>query len=44
MQEILPLIDYGQKDFGENKVQEAVAKWTDIKNDSPDIKLHMIGK
>ena len=44
MQEILPLIDYGQKDFGENKVQEAVRKWTDIKNDFPDIKLHMIGK
>jgi len=44
MKEILPLIDYGQKDFGENKVQEAVGKWTDIKNDFPDIKLHMIGK
>jgi len=44
MQEILPLIDYGQKDFGENKVQEAVGKWTDIKNDFPHIKLHMIGK
>ena len=44
MKEILPLIDYGQKDFGENKVQEAVAKWTDIKNDFPHIKLHMIGK
>ena len=44
MQEILPLIDYGQKDFGENKVQEAVGKWTGIKNDFPDIKLHMIGK
>ena len=44
MQEILPLIDYGQKDFGENKVQEAVEKWTAIKNDFPGIKLHMIGK
>ena len=44
MQEILPLIDYGQKDFGENKVQEAVGKWTVIKNDFPHIKLHMIGK
>ena len=44
MQEILPLINYGQKDFGENKVQEAVGKWTDIKNDFPHIKLHMIGK
>ena len=44
MQEILPLINYGQKDFGENKVQEAVGKWTAIKNDFPHIKLHMIGK
>jgi PLP dependent protein len=44
MQEILPLINYGQKDFGENKVQEAIAKWTDIKIDFPDIKLHMVGK
>ena len=44
MQEILPLIDYGQKDFGENKVQEAIEKWTDIKRDFTDIRLHMIGK
>jgi len=44
MQEILPLINYGQKDFGENKVQEAIRKWTDIKNDFPHIRLHMIGK
>ena len=44
MQEILPLIDYGQKDFGESKVQEAAGKWTGIKNDFPHIKLHMIGK
>ena len=43
-QGILPLIDYGHKDFGENKVQEAVGKWTSIKNDFPHIKLHMIGK
>ena len=42
--EILPLINYGQKDFGENKVQEAIEKWTDIKKDFTDIKLHMIGK
>ena len=41
---ILPLINYGQKDFGENKVQEAVEKWTDIKKDFTDINLHMIGK
>jgi pyridoxal phosphate enzyme (YggS family) len=41
---ILPLIDYGHVDFGENKVQEAVLKWTEIKNINPKIKLHMIGK
>ena len=42
--DISPLINYGHKDFGENKVQESIEKWTDIKNDFPDIKLHMIGK
>ena len=41
---ILPLIDYGHVDFGENKVQEAVEKWTEIKKKNPKIKLHMIGK
>ena len=44
MSSILPLINYGQKDFGENKVQEAMEKWTDIKEDFKDIKLHLIGK
>ena len=41
---ILPLIECGHKDFGENKVQEAVEKWTEIKNSNLEIKLHMIGK
>ena len=41
---ILPLIDYGHIDFGENKVQEAVEKWTEIKKLKSKIKLHMIGK
>ena len=41
---ILPLIDHGHLDFGENKVQEAVEKWTNIKNNNSNIKLHMIGK
>ena len=41
---ILPLIDYGHIDFGENKVQEAIEKWTEIKEKNPKIKLHMIGK
>ncbi len=41
---ILPLIEYGHIDFGENKIQEAVEKWTEIKKINPKIKLHMIGK
>ena len=41
---ILPLIEYGHIDFGENKVQEASEKWTDIKKNNSRIKLHMIGK
>ena len=41
---ILPLIDYGHVDFGENKVQEALQKWVELKNINPKIKLHMIGK
>ena len=41
---ILPLIEYGHMHYGENKVQEAVEKWTDIKKKNSQIKLHMIGK
>jgi len=41
---IFPLIDHGHIDFGENKVQEAIEKWTEIKKTNPAIKLHMIGK
>ena len=41
---ILPLIEQGHVDFGENKVQEALEKWTEIKNKNKDIKLHMVGK
>ena len=41
---ILPLIDHGHIDFGENKVQEAVEKWSNVKKKNPEIKLHMIGK
>lgn len=43
-EDILPLINHGHIDFGENKVQEAIEKWGDIKNDFPNIKLHMIGR
>jgi pyridoxal phosphate enzyme (YggS family) len=41
---ILPLIEYGHLDYGENKVQEAVEKWTEIKKINPKLRLHMIGK
>ena len=41
---ILPLIEYGHVNFGENKVQEATDKWTQVKLKNPKIKLHMIGK
>ena len=41
---ILPLIDSGHIDFGENKVQEAYEKWKQVKENNPKIKLHMVGK
>jgi len=41
---ILPLIEHGHIDFGENKVQEAIEKWTDIKRINSKVRLHMIGK
>ena len=41
---ILPVIHEGHNDFGEHKVQEAMEKWTPIKQDFPKIKLHLIGK
>ncbi len=44
LEHIQPLIEYGHLHFGENKVQEAVSKWTVIKNDNENVKLHMVGK
>ena len=41
---IFPLLNHGHIHFGENKVQEAIEKWTLIKNDKKNIKLHLIGK
>ena len=41
---IMPLIDYGHLNFGENKVQEAVEKWSEIKKKNKNLKLHMVGK
>ncbi len=40
---ILPLIEYGHSDFGENKVQEAIGKWSELKLNNNNIKLHLIG-
>ena len=44
MDKINPLIEHGHLDFGENKVQEALDKWSDIKLKNNNIKLHLIGK
>jgi len=42
-EKIEPLLEHGHKDFGENKVQEALLKWTDLKVKYKDINLHLIG-
>jgi pyridoxal phosphate enzyme (YggS family) len=42
--EIMPLINHGHLNFGENKVQESIEKWTKVKLDFKNIKLHMLGK
>ena len=44
IENILPLIEHGHLDYGENKVQEAIDKWSDIKNQNNSIQLHLIGK
>ncbi len=44
MSNILPLINHGHLDYGENKVQEAIEKWESIKSDFSHLNLHMIGK
>jgi pyridoxal phosphate enzyme (YggS family) len=41
---IIPLLEYGHKDFGENKVQEALQKWPNLKEKYKNINLHMIGR
>ena len=41
---IKPLIDFGHLDFGENKVQEALNKWSKILSELTNLKLHMLGK
>ena len=44
IENVLPLIDHGHLHYGENKVQEALDKWTDIKSQNKNIKLHLIGR
>ena len=44
IENILPLIEHGHLHYGENKVQEALEKWTDIKNENHNIQLHLIGR
>ena len=44
LDKIYPLIEFGHTHFGENKIQEAEAKWTNLKNNNKNIKLHMVGK
>ena len=44
IEKIDPIIKTGHKHFGENKVQEALEKWTETKDNNKDIKLHLIGK
>ena len=41
---INPLIDYGHTDFGENKVQEAIEKWSDVKIKNQNLSIHLVGK
>ena len=43
MDKILPLVEHGHTDYGENRVQEALDKWTDVKLKNTNIKLHLIG-
>jgi len=44
LEHIRPLVDHGHNHYGENKVQEALAKWTEQKKYNKNLKLHMIGK
>ena len=44
LEHIKPLIDFGHDHFGENKVQEAKAKWGDLKTKNTKLNLHMVGK
>ena len=44
IENIFPLIEHGQLHYGENKVQEAIDKWSEVKSQNESIKLHLIGR
>ena len=44
LDKIMPLINHGHYHYGENKVQEALDKWSEIKAEKPELKLHLVGK
>ena len=44
LEKIMPLINHGHIDYGENKVQEALDKWSNIKSEKSELKLHLLGK
>ena len=44
IENVLPLIEHGHLHYGENKIQEAIDKWSDIRLKDSDIKLHLIGR
>ena len=44
LEKIMPLINHGHKDYGENKVQEALDKWSNVKFEKSELKLHLLGK
>ena len=44
IEHIKPLLNIGHDHFGENKVQEAISKWREIKKSDSNLKLHMVGK
>lgn len=41
---IRPLLEAGQRAFGENRVQEAAAKWPELRAEFPDVRLHLVGQ
>jgi len=44
LESIIPLMENGHRDFGENRIQEAADKWTEIISNNKDINLHLLGK